>query len=160
MNANRKAFLLMIQQAEGTSTSPITRAAGYDVIVTGSDGRPEVFTDFSRHPFADGRPAKQVRPGLWSTASGAYQQKLANWLHYAPLLALPDFGPASQDAIALRQIAEFGGLAFVDAGRVEAAIVKVAPLWASLPGAGYQQPEHSLAQVCAFYERAGGLLHA
>ncbi|MCY0389728.1 glycoside hydrolase family 104 protein [Robbsia sp. Bb-Pol-6] len=160
MNPNRRAFLLMIQRAEGTSTSPATRAVGYDVIVTGIDGRPEVFDDFSRHPFAGGRPAKQVRPGLWSTASGAYQQKLANWLHYAPLLALPDFGPASQDAIALRQIAEFGALAFVDAGRIETAIGKVAPLWASLPGAGYRQPEHSLAQVCAFYEQAGGVVGA
>lgn len=144
--------------------SPVTKAGGYDVIVTGADGKPEVFSDFSAHPFASGRPAKLVRPArggakaLYSTASGAYQCLLDNWTHYFALLGLPDFGPESQDAITLQQIREFGALPLIDAGQFAAAVFKVAPLWASLPRAGYGQPEHTLAEVQQWYVAAGGAM--
>lgn len=49
---NRKAFGDLLAYSEGTSTSPATRNNGYDVIVTGIDGKPEIFTDYSDHPFA------------------------------------------------------------------------------------------------------------
>lgn len=35
---------------------------------------------------------------------------------------------------------------------------KVSNLWASLPGAGYGQPEHRLETLVAAYQRAGGVL--
>lgn len=166
MNANRAAFLAMLRRSEGTSTSPATTAGGYDVIVTGADGKPEVFSDFSTHPFANGRPAKLVRPAragvkaLYSTAAGAYQELLDNWTHYSALLDLPDFGPESQDAIAIQQITEFGAIGLIDAGQFTAALFKVAPLWASLPRASYGQPEHTLAQVQQWYCAAGGTMEA
>jgi muramidase (phage lysozyme) len=166
MNANRTAFLAMIRRAEGTSTSPATTFKGYDVIVTGADGKSETFDDFSAHPFASGRPAKLVRPArdgrraLFSTASGAYQLLLANWTHYSVLLQLPDFGPDSQDQIAIQQITEFGGLPFIDAGQFDMAVSRIAPLWASLPRSGYGQPEHTLDQVRQWYVAAGGIVRA
>jgi muramidase (phage lysozyme) len=40
----------MLTWSEGTSTSPATALDGYDVIVTGIDRKPEIFTDFSDHP--------------------------------------------------------------------------------------------------------------
>ena len=46
MNTNRRAFLDMLAYSEGTSTSPATKDRGYDVIVTGIDGKPEIFTDY------------------------------------------------------------------------------------------------------------------
>lgn len=164
MTANRVALLAVIRRSEGTATSPATKHAGYDVIVTGADGVPEVFSDFSCHPFATGRPSKLIRPArpgskaLYSTAAGGYQELVGNWAYYAPLLGLKDFGPESQDAMALQQIKEFGGLPLIDAGDFTGTIKKIAPLWASLPGANYGQPERAIATLQAWYISAGGSL--
>ncbi|MCI4183671.1 lysozyme, partial [Dickeya dianthicola] len=57
-NPNLQAFLDMLAFSEGTANHPLTRNRGYDVIVTGADGAPEIFTDYRDHPFANGRPAK------------------------------------------------------------------------------------------------------
>lgn len=159
MNAfNRKAFLDTIAHSEGTSINPITKRDGYDVIVTGIDGKPELMTHFREHPFFAGRPAKLIRPGLRSTAAGRYQFLVQHWNHYRQALALPDFGPASQDRWALQLIRERGALPDIDAGDFAAAVKKVRNLWASLPGAGYGQPEHSLARLQKIYLDAGGAL--
>lgn len=72
---NIAAFLDMLAVSEGTANHPLTKNRGYDVIVTGLDGKPEIFTDYSDHPFAHGRPAKVFnRRGEKSTASGRYQR--------------------------------------------------------------------------------------
>ena len=52
---NALAFLDMLASAEGTGNHPATAMDGYDVIVTGIDGKPEVFREFTDHPFARGR---------------------------------------------------------------------------------------------------------
>ncbi|RYM51244.1 lysozyme, partial [Serratia proteamaculans] len=57
---NLRAFLDMLAWSEGTLTSPATKNNGYDVIVTGIDKKPEVFTDYSDHPFNKGRPSKVI----------------------------------------------------------------------------------------------------
>lgn len=102
---NVAAFLDTLAFSEGTATHPLTRNNGYDVIVTGIDGKPEIFTDYRDHPFAGGRPAKVFnRRGEKSTASGRYQQLYLFWPHYKKQLALPDFSPASQDRLAIQLI--------------------------------------------------------
>ncbi|MYM53606.1 lysozyme, partial [Pseudomonas aeruginosa] len=63
----------------------------------------------------------------------------------------------SQDAIALQQIRERGALAMVDAGRFDDAVERVRNIWASLPGAGYGQNEHSIEHLRAAYVAAGGV---
>lgn len=149
----------MLRYSEGTSTSKATQCNGYDVIVTGMDGKPEVFTDFSDHPFAKGRPGKVFnKRGDRSTASGAYQQLYKYWPHYKALLNLPDFGVASQDKLAIRLITEQGAYDDVLSGRIESAIDKCRNIWASLPGAGYGQSERSLSQLLNAYKMAGGEL--
>lgn len=154
---NRTAFLDMLSVSEGTSTSPATRNKGYDVIVTGIDGKPEIFTDYSTHPFARGRPPKIINSkGLRSTASGRYQHLVKHWPHYQALLHLPDFSPQSQDMWAIQLIRERGALPMIDAGDFDLAVATVRNLWASLPGAGYGQPEHSLARLRRAYLDAGG----
>ena len=148
MNSNRKAFLSMIAFSEGTSTSPATKCNGFDVIVTGIDKKPEIFTDFSNHPFASGRKSKTIKKnGLTSNASGRYQFMLRDWSHYRSQLGLPDFGPGSQDKWALQLIRERRALDDIDAGRFSAAVAKCKNIWASLPGAGYGQPEHPIAKL-------------
>ena len=156
---NALAFLDMLAWAEGTGTSPATAMDGYDVIVTGIDRKPEVFKDFSDHPFAKGRKSKVINSkGLTSNASGRYQQMLKDWPHYRVLLKLPDFGPISQDRLALQHIKECRAIADVHAGRFDQAVSKCRNIWASLPGAGYGQREHKLSDLIAYYIAAGGKL--
>ena len=159
MNPNRQAFLDMIAVSEGTSTSPATQDRGYDVIVTGSDGVPEIFTDYRAHPFADGRPSKVINSkGLTSNASGRYQFMLRDYLHYKTLLHMPDFGPDSQDLWAIQLIRERGALPLIDIGNFDLAVARCSNLWASLPGAGYGQHENGMDKLRVAYTDAGGVL--
>ena len=156
---NRKAFLDMIAHSEGTSTSPASQCGGYDVIVTGADGKPEIFSDFRNHPFASGRPSKAINSrGLKSSAAGRYQFMLKDWAHYRAQLSLPDFGPEAQDKWALQLIRECRALPLIDAGDFDQAVAKCARIWASLPGAGYGQHENQIADLRAAYITAGGML--
>lgn len=159
MSNNLKAFLDMLAWSEGTSTSPATKNNGYDVIVTGSDGKPEIFTDYSNHPFANGRPGKVFnKAGQRSTASGRYQFLIRDWSHYRKQLGLKDFSPESQDKWAIQLIKERGAMYDVERGYITNAIVKCRNIWASLPGAGYNQREHAMDKLIAVYKKAGGEL--
>lgn len=155
-SANLLAFLDMLAWSEGTSTSTATKDDGYDVIVTGVDGKPEVFTDFSQHPFAGGRPSKVINSkGLTSNASGRYQFMLKDWAHYKAQLGLPDFSPLSQDRWAIQLIRERGVIADIAAGNISYAIGKCSNIWASLPGANYPgQQMHQVATLVAIYQNA------
>lgn len=143
---NVRAFLDMIAFAEGT--------AGPDGYRTMFGYR--LFDDFSDHPrqyfefTAGGKTQK-------TSAAGRYQFLARTWDGLRAKLGLPDFGPESQDAGAVELIRQRGALADVQAGRLTAAIAKVAPIWASLPGAGYSQPERKLPQLLAAYNAAGGV---
>lgn len=155
---NLAAFLDMLAVSEGTSTSPATKDRGYDVIVTGANGIPETFTDYSTHPFSGGRPSKVINShGLTSNASGRYQFMLRDWGFYKLKLALPDFGPDSQDKWATQLIKERHALDDIEAGHFMRAVGKVSNLWASLPGAGYGQHENRMSALEDAYERAGGV---
>ncbi|MDN3923317.1 glycoside hydrolase family 104 protein [Pelomonas sp. PFR6] len=156
---NTAAFLLMIRTAEGTAGPN-----GYRTLFGG-----QLFSGWADHP----RIAKQFRDGagrtLWTTAAGAYQAMAISpipggftssntWDRIAARLGLPDFTPASQDAFAVELIREAGALADVRAGRFDAAVSKVRRIWASMPGAGYAQPEKNLESLRLAYLNAGGSL--
>lgn len=144
MNQNRKAFLDMIAWSEGTAGKGDN---GYNVVVGG-----KLFDGYLDHP----RIKVKVREGLWSTAAGRYQVLERFFDHYRVTLGLPDFGPDSQDRIALQLISECKALADIDDGRIEAAIRKCASRWASFPGAGYGQPENKIGKLLDAYTKAGG----
>ncbi|WP_239042540.1 glycoside hydrolase family 24 protein [Citrobacter freundii] len=159
ISKNLQAFLDTLAWSEGTSTSPATKSNGYDVIVTGIDGKPEIFTDYSDHPFNKGRPSKQINSrGLTSNASGRYQFMLKDWAHYKAQLGLPDFGPESQDKWAIQLIKERKALPDIEVGNIVSAVNKCRNIWASLPGAGYGQREHNMDDLIARYKAAGGLV--
>lgn len=159
MSPNLRAFLDTLAISEGTSTNPATKDRGYDVIVTGMDGKPEIFVSYATHPFADGRRPKQIsKAGLTSTASGRYQFLVRDWGFYRLKLNLPDFGPESQDRWATQLIKERRALDDIETGHFIVAVGKVCNLWASLPGAGYGQPEHRIEALAETYERLGGEL--
>ena len=148
---NVVAFLDMLAWSEGTD-HPRQRSndRGYDVIVGG-----ELFTSYRDHPR---RVVTLPRLGIKSTAAGRYQLLARFWPHYRDLLELDDFGPYSQDLVAIQLIREQRAIGDVKAGRVVPAIEKCRNIWASLPGAGYGQHEHKLEALLAEYKRAGGVL--
>jgi len=144
MNQNRKAFLDMIAWSEGTAGKGDN---GYNVVVGG-----KLFDGYLDHP----RIKVKVREGLWSTAAGRYQVLERFFDHYRVTLGLPDFGPDSQDKIALQLIKECGALSLIDLGQIEPAIKKCRSRWASFPGAGYDQHENAMAKMLDAYTQAGG----
>jgi len=152
MDPKLKAFLDTIAYAEGTSTSPVTKNEGYDVIVTGIHG-PSVFTDYSDHPFAAGGSViVRENPPLISTAAGRYQLLARYWNVYRVQLELPNYGPAYQDAVAIQQMKERGAVALVEAGDIEGAIKACSSIWASFPGNDYGQGGKSMAELLAKYQ--------
>jgi len=145
---NREAFCALLAWSEGTSTIPGSDR-GYDVLVGGT-----LFTTgYADHP----RVKINLGHGLNSTAAGRYQI-LAHWFDaYKQYLKLPDFSPASQDAIALQMIGECKALDDIDAGNIASAITKCASRWASLPGAGYGQRENTIEGLMKIYQESGGV---
>lgn len=146
---NLKAFLSMIQWAEGTAQY----SDPYRVLFGG-----ELFNSFDDHP----RKVICRRMGtgeICSSAAGAYQilQKTWDWIkEQGP--TLEDFSPESQDEAAKRLIQYRGALADVEAGYFALAVSKVSKEWASMPKAGYGQPEKTLTQLQQIYTQQGGLI--
>lgn len=158
---NEQAFLRTIRVAEGTAGPN-----GYRTMFGGG-----LFSSYADHPRVAHRFTDKAGRTLWTSAAGAYQfmaispipdstksTRMDTWDRLKRKLALYDFSPESQDRAALELIDEAGALYDVRAGRFSAAIDKVRKVWASLPGAGYAQPERSLGELQAAYVNAGGSL--
>lgn len=143
ISPNLRRFLSLIGYSEG---------ADYNTIVTGADGKPETFSDFSHHPFENREP-KLIRPGLKSTAAGKYQILYRFWKAYQEQLHLPDFGPESQDRVAIQLITECGALPNIAAGDVQSAVLKCASRWASFPSNNYHQGGKSMQQLVDFWNK-------
>ncbi len=138
---NLKAFLTMIQYAEGTYGK-----GGYNKLYGGGS-----FMDMSKHP-----NSKQTKWGITSTAAGAYQILNKTWNEIQAQLKLPDFSAVSQDRAAIALIKRRKALDDVYAGRFTEAIAKCRKEWASLPGAGYGQNEKNIKNLLAVIKVAGG----
>lgn len=158
---NARAFLQAIKQAEGTANQadPYRVCFGYRHTVRSLADHPSITGEW----FGEKLPDAQCRaagfgPGCVSTAAGAYQFIKPTWARLKSKLSLPDFGPASQDAAALELLSESGALSHIRAGNLGAALNAARKTWASLPGAGYEQPERSLAYIQTAYLNAGGTL--
>lgn len=148
MHPNIKAFLDMIAAAEGTAK---LGDRGYNVLVGG-----KLFEGYEKHP----KILVTVRPGLKSTAAGRYQFLYKTWVALQAMLDLPDFGPESQDLGAIELLTERKAIQDIEDGILERAIRKCAPTWASLPGAGYGQPERKLDFLRTAFVNAGGKITA
>lgn len=149
-NTQLRAFLDMLAYSEGTDNGrQPTNNHGYDVIVGG-----KLFYDYSKHPGV----YVKLNPRLTSSAAGRYQilEKFAK--HYMKQLRLPDFGPDSQDKIAIQLIKECKALDDIYAGRIHSAVYKCRSRWASLPGAGYGQHEQKVEKLIAVFKKAGGVV--
>ena len=146
--ARRKAFLSMIAVSELRQELMDRTDDGYDVIVGATAEHPLKFRSYDRHP----NVTNHTRYG-WSTAAGRYQILHRYAVAYTKTLKLPDFGPDSQDRIALQMIKEQHALPCVDRGEIAEAIKRVSNIWASLPGAGYKQNEHKMSTLLEVYDK-------
>ncbi len=150
---NVVAFLDTIAWSEGTAGKGDD---GYNKLVDGLDS-PVFFSSYTNHPNI---LVTVNRKGLKSTAAGRYQFLFRHWGHYKAMLCLPDFGPVSQDKWAIQLIKERTAFGDVIRGDIKTAIRKCSNIWASLPGAGYGQPEHSMDNLIAKYISYGGVVNA
>ena len=147
VSKNLIAFLDLIAWAEGTAGKGDD---GYNDIVDPAG----LFDDYSSHP----HQLVQVNARIKSTAAGRYQLLSRYYEHYKKQLGLPDFSPLSQDKIAIQQIKEQRALDDILCGRIDQAIEKTCNIWASFPGAGYKQHEHSLSAMREQFWKLGGTL--
>lgn len=153
LSTNERAFLSAIAWSEIGPKLLAVSDDGYDVLVGSTPAVPKLFDGYADHP----------RKKVWiaalhsySTAAGRYQILERYFDAYKKQLALPDFGHDSQDAIALRMVAECHALGDIENGYIASALTKCRNRWASLPGAGYGQHEQPLTQILAAYGAAGG----
>jgi muramidase (phage lysozyme) len=150
---NRRAFLDMIAYSEIGPELLAVSDNGYNVVVGSTAAHPDLFDSYADHPRARIWIPKYK---IYSTAAGRYQLLSRYFDAYRDLLNLPDFSPASQDAIALQQIKEQRALALIDSGDFDAAVDRVSNIWASLPGSLYGQHTNNINSLRAEYVRRGG----
>jgi muramidase (phage lysozyme) len=146
-DANMQAFLAMIRFSEGTANYPDPWGTYYG----GAQ-----FADKSDHPVNTGEMAPVTTPWGSTSAAGAYQIILSTWEDLGGKEYYGDFSDASQDQAAMDLIERRGATQDVVAGNFANAVELVAKEWASLPGSPYGQPVHTLDQVAAAYQAAGG----
>lgn len=150
-NQNLAAFLWMIRKAEGTAADE-----GYRALFGWRPGNGKTFNSFADHPRQFFTYTDQANRTIRTSAAGAYQITATTFNGLVKGYGFSDFSPATQDDMAQMLIKERGALADVKAGRFELALSKVRPVWASLPGAGVNQPERSMQYARAAYQDAGG----
>lgn len=125
---------------------------GYNVIVGSLPGKLITFSSYADHP----RHLIVVRPGLKSTAAGRYQIIAPTFDSVKHRAGVRDFTPESQDLCAAQLLRDCGAYDLVMHDDVPGAFAAAAPVWASLPGAGYNQHENKLTQCLAWYADARG----
>lgn len=130
-NPNVRKYLTMIQKAEGSKGY----AYGFNnVPLDNMDAHPGTSHKFKE---TDGKSNT-------TTAAGAYQFLGKTWNGLKNKLALPNFGPKSQDAAAVELLRENGALEAVMNGEWSTALAKTGKTWASLPTSPYKQAKRSM----------------
>ena len=152
MKTNLQAFLDMLAMSEIGAPLLAVSDKGYNVIVGSTSTHPDLFRSYADHP----RKLVNLGHGLKSTAAGRYQILERYFDSYKLLMKLPDFSPASQDAIATQMIRERYALPLIEAGNIVGAIHLCSNIWASLPGNSYGQHTNALTALVTDYKTAGG----
>lgn len=147
------AFLDMIAVSEIGQELLAISDNGYNVLVGSTPSKPLLFQSYADHPDV-------FNAACDSDAAGRYQIMHRWWPDYKRLLNLLDFSPLSQDLYAIQQLRESHALPNILAGNFHAAVAQVAHIWASLPGANYNQHENKLTDLQAAYVAAGGTVQS
>lgn len=162
LNRNVNAFLDTLAVSELGQDLIDVSDDGYNVIVGSTASKPVLFNNYADHPRRlvtltikgqKGTEPKLIR----STAAGRYQLLSRYFDAYRSQLRLQDFGPYSQDMIAIQLIRECKAVDLILKGKIAEALVACKSRWASLPGAGYGQHEHDLEYLCQVFFQKGGV---
>lgn len=156
---NLRAFLKMIQWAEGTLNQPNPYAVtfAYSHIIKNFSDHPAITGEWDGHPLSDSLcRAAGVTPPCVSTAAGAYQFLRSTWSGIKGRIPGIRFDRDGQDMGATDLIDRKNALEDVLVGNLASAINKCNTIWASLPGSPYGQPVRTYAQCEAFYLSQGG----
>jgi lysozyme len=152
---NLNAMMAVIRKSEGTAAPQ-----GYFALFGWPRIAGRTFTETDDHPRQFFTYTNNAGSTIRTSAAGAYQ--ITATTYDALMKKYPGrftgFDWHAQDAMAEALIEERGAMPDIAAGRFERAIEKLRPIWASLPGAGANQPERSLAFVKQAYLDAGGVL--
>lgn len=146
MHPNVRAFLDMIQAAEGTQGPN-----AYNMFFGGT-----LFDSYADHPRKVFSFTQTNGVTNRTTAAGAYQFLESTWDDLVNRFGFLDFSPENQDAGAIALIKQQRAFDDVVAGRFDEAVRKVSPIWASLPNATYPQHRRSAQFVRDAYASAGG----
>lgn len=149
-SANVCAFLDMLAWSEMKPALLAVSDDGYNVIVGSTAAHPRLFHSYADHP----RVFVDLSPTLRSSAAGRYQFLARTWDALAKRLGLKDFSPESQDWAAIELLSECKAYAHIVGGQIKTGIQLAAPIWASLPGAGYGQHENDVDELLAVYASA------
>lgn len=153
---NVLAFLDMLATSEGTADQGDD---GYNVLVGSSKAHPNLFQDYSQHPHKlVGLKDKNGIVKLHSTAAGRYQILWFIWDTLRRRYGFKDFMPVTQDMACIWLLRDAHAFPDIVAGDFASAVYKCRKVWASLPGAGYDQHENQLATLEAAYKAAGGIV--
>ena len=154
MTPNEQAYLDMIAACEGT-----TGDYGYRALFGYTPSNNRVFDNgYATHPNIRVPYTDLDGNQTYSTAAGRYQIIFGTFKELQAKLGTVDFTPQTQDAMALRLIAEAGAGDDVRLGQFQTAINATAGIWASLPASHYAQPKRSYDFALAAYTAAGGVL--
>lgn len=146
---NEGPFLDLIANSEGTAN---LGDDGYNILFGGA-----IFPSYADHP----RISVPIpRLGISSTAAGRYQILAREFDAYRVLLSLPDFGPESQDKIALQMIKERRAIMDIQQGNLDKAVMECSNIWASFPGNTYNQPQVKLTHLEQIFKSYGGVIAA
>jgi len=159
VSVNLTAFLHTLARCEGTDTPEGYRAFfGYHprynpsaVFIAPPWVHPNKRTPFTQ---TDGLPN-------YTTAAGRYQMlyRTATRLRAKLNIVAEDwFAPSYQDVMAMELISECKAMSDVKNGNIPTALLKCAPVWASLPGSVYKQPKRDLDFAIAAFTDSGGRL--
>lgn len=159
--SNRDAFLKMIKKSEGVDGIGDN---GYNALFGATKERPKLFPTLE-----DGTPDYRDHPrqefviprlGIKTSAAGAFQIEMHEFDFYKKSLKLPNFGHASQIAIAMQMIKECHAFNYIDAGDLDNAVAACCTRWASLPGNNYGQRENEMSVLTQYFTDSGGTLAA
>lgn len=152
-NKNIKAALIAIRKCEGTSNQD-----GYRFLFGSKSSNAIRFTGFSTHPNIRKEYTDKAQKKIFTTAAGAYQIIKGTYDMLCKKYGFNDFSPATQDLMAVAIFDSEGVLNGVAEGKFfnPEVLDKLNNQWASLPMAGFNQPEKDLATVKKYYLDAGG----
>lgn len=129
-NPNVRRFLDLLSQTEGSK--------GYEYGFGNRKLESLASHPRTMYPFKNNRGETKQ-----SSAAGRYQINLGTWNEFAKAAGVNDFGPNSQDQVAIAIIDKEGALDDIVKGDFNAAVNKLGNRWASLPSSNYAQPKRS-----------------